>query len=169
MTIENCVAEDINTIYNLYQDARNTQIVRKVTIWPHFEKAFIAEEITNHLQWKIVIDDQIACNWSIAFSDPDIWEEKEKGDAIYIHRLVTNPKFRGNDFVTKMVEWAKIYAVEQNKKFVRLDTLGNNTRLMAHYVKCGFTFLGIVQLANVSNLPMHYQLEPDCCLFEIKV
>lgn len=103
------------------------------------------------------------------FSDTQIWEEKKKDDAIYIHRLVANPKFRDNDFVTKMVKWAKVYAVEQNKKFIRLDTLGNNTQLIAHYVKSGFTFLGIVKLANTATLPMHYQLEPQCCLFEIEL
>lgn len=167
--IENCTIDDVDAIYNLYENAREIQTIRKVVIWPYFEKDFIAKEIAKQQQWKLIMNGEIACNWTITFLDPEIWEKKDKNDAIYIHRLVTNPKFRGNDFVKKMVNWAKIYAAENNKQFVRLDTLGNNTRLIAHYVKCGFNFLGIVHLANTTNLPIHYQLEPDCCLFQIKL
>ena len=48
-----------------------------------------------------------------------------------------------------------------------LDTLGNNTKLIEHYTSAGFQFLGIFELTDTSNLPGHYQVEPNCCLFEI--
>ena len=110
----------------------------------------------------------MACNWAITFSDKEIWEEKDQNDSIYIHRIATNPAFRGQRLVKNIVAWAKNYAREHGKKFVRLDTLGNNTRLIQHYTEAGFNFLGVVRLADVSKLPLHYHREPDCLLFELE-
>ena len=169
MEISNCVIEDVNTIFNLYDAARKLQTARNMVVWPFFEKKFLENEIVNGQQWKIIIDGEIACNWTIALTDKEIWEGKEKGDAIYIHRIVTNPNFRGNNLVTKIVEWAKVYADKINRKYVRLDTLGNNTRLIEHYTKSGFTFLGMFKLTDTKSLPAHYQKEPNCCLFEIMI
>jgi ribosomal protein S18 acetylase RimI-like enzyme len=88
---------------------------------------------------------------------------------VYIHRIATNPDFRGHNFVGSIVDWAKEYANKHQKNFIRLDTLGNNTKLIEHYTNAGFTFLGIHHLTNTASLPLHYQKEPNCCLFEIKL
>jgi len=165
--INNCVLEDINTILSLYQSARDLQTQREMVVWPLFERSFIEKEINEQRQWKLVIGDRIACNWAITFNDKEIWGEKDKGDSIYIHRIATNPIFRGNRYIDKIVEWAKDYAMQMNKLFVRLDTLGNNTKLIEHYTSAGFDFLGTFKLTDTSNLPGHYQKEPNCCLFEI--
>ena len=165
--ITNCVLEDSDDILSLYESARNLQTQKAMVVWPFFEKSFIEKEIEELRQWKLVIDDTIACNWAITFSDKEIWGEKDKNDSIFIHRIATNPVFRGNRYIDKIVEWAKEYAIQKNKKFVRLDTLGNNTKLIEHYTSAGFDFLGMYELADTSNLPGHYQREPNCCLFEI--
>jgi phage terminase large subunit-like protein len=68
--------------------------------------------------------------------------------------------------VAKIVDWAKQFADEKEIQFIRLDTLGNNTRLIEHYKEAGFDFLGMHTLKNTSNLPEHYQ-EAPVCLFEI--
>jgi len=167
MGINNCVLEDTDEILSLYQSARDIQIQKKMVVWPTFEKSFIEKEIKEQRQWKLVIDNTIACNWAITFSDKDIWEEKDKDDTIYIHRIATNPIFRGNRYIDKIVEWAKGYTTQKGKQFIRLDTLGNNTKLIEHYTSAGFRFLGMFELINTSNLPGHYQTEPNCCLFEI--
>ena len=91
--------------------------------------------------------------------------------------LVTNNKsellfgievFRGLNFVKLIVNWAVEFGKENKLEFVRLDTLGNNTKLIEHYTNAGFTFLGIFDLKNTDQLPAHYQNEP-ACLFEIKI
>ena len=167
MEIKNCLLTDANEILLLYEAAKNLQIKRQMVVWPPFEKVFIEREINEKRQWKIVVDYIIVCNWAITFKDKEIWGDKDKADSIYIHRICTNPNFRGNRYVEKIVEWAKIYARHLGKQFVRLDTLGNNTKLIEHYTSAGFDFLGIFTLTNTSSLPMHYQTEPNCCLFEI--
>ena len=165
--IENCLVDDVDNILSLYQSARDLQTSKGMVVQPVFEKSFIEKEINELRQWKLVIEDTIACDWAITFSDKEIWGEKDKNDSIYIHRIATNPAFRGNRYIHKIVKWASEYAKQKEKQFVRLDTLGNNTRLIAHYTSAGFQFLGIFELTDTSNLPGHYQIEPNCCLFEI--
>lgn len=167
MEIKNCLLTDINEILSLYEAARNLQIQRKMVVWPSFDKSFIEGEINEKRQWKIIIDNVIACNWTITFEDKEIWGDKDLDNSIYIHRICNNPNLRGNRYIDKIVEWAKVYASQLGKQFVRLDTLGNNTKLIEHYTSAGFDFLGMFKLIDTANLPSHYQDEPNCCLFEI--
>lgn len=167
MDIKNCLITDVVEILSLYEAARNLQIQREMVVWPTFENSFIENEINENRQWKILEGNLIACNWAITFEDKEIWGEKDKNDAVYIHRICTNPTLRGNRYIEKIVEWSKRYAGPQGKRFIRLDTLGNNTKLIEHYTSAGFDFLGMVKLTDTVNLPAHYQKEPNCCLFEI--
>jgi hypothetical protein len=167
MTIENCTPGDVETILGLYQSARELQTTKQMVVWPIFERSFIEQEILEQRQWKLLADKIIACNWAITFKDKEIWGEKDKDDSVYIHRIATNPAMHGNRYIDKIVEWAKVYAKQKDKNFIRLDTLGNNTKLIEHYISAGFEFLGITRLTDTANLPGHYRKEPNCCRFEM--
>lgn len=169
MEIKNCSFKDAGTILNLYQAAMDLQIQKNMVVWPKFKSAFIEKEILEQRQWKLVIDEHIACNWAITFTDREIWGEMDNDNSIYIHRIATNPLFRGNRFIEAIVAWAKTYALSKGRKHIRLDTLGNNTKLIEHYTSAGFTFLGITKLTDVKSLPEHYHREPNCCRFEITI
>ncbi|MCK0159022.1 GNAT family N-acetyltransferase [Muricauda sp. F6463D] len=169
MEIRNCTINDIDEIFRLYKIASDYQKAKKkVVVWPNFKRTLVETEIAENRQWKMLIDGEIACLWAIAFQDEQIWEEKNKDSAIYIHRIATNPNFRGNNFVEKIVNWAKKYAKSMDKQFVRLDTLGNNVKLIQHYENAGFEFLGMFDLNNTDTLPEHYHNVP-ACLFEINL
>jgi ribosomal protein S18 acetylase RimI-like enzyme len=167
MEIINCVPSDLDEILSLYEAARLLQTEKKMVVWPVFEPSLVMGEIQEKRQWKIVAGNTMACNWAITFEDKEIWEHRDRGDAIYIHRICTHPASRGHRFIDQIVNWAKEYARQSEKQFVRLDTLGNNTGLIRHYTSAGFEFLGIFRITDTSNLPGHYQKEPDCCLFQI--
>jgi predicted GNAT family N-acyltransferase len=169
MIIKNSDSNDIPEIFRLYKLATDFQKVKfPSNQWPEFEQALIATEITENRQFKLLIDNQIACIWAITYSDPQIWENSEKDAAIYIHRIATNPEFRGNNCVQKIVDWAKIYANQQNKQFIRMDTCGKNDSLINHYTSCGFSYLGIKKLKNTSELQAHYH-DADVCFFELNL
>lgn len=169
MKIENCVTADIAEIFRLYKLASEHQkAVNAVVIWPEFERNLVETEITENRQWKLLIDGTIACVWATTFSDEQIWEERNADKALYIHRIATNPIFRGQNFVKIITEWAKEYAHSIDKDFVRLDTIDNNRKLIEHYTKAGFAFLGMFELKNTGGLPPHYKTGP-ACLFEIKL
>ena len=67
-----------------------------------------------------------------------------------------------------IVKWAIKYAHKRNKKFIRMDTVGENIGLISHYKKCGFDFLGLSKLKETSNLPSHYQ-NATVSLFQITI
>jgi len=169
MAIKNCSLKDVDAILELYDAAMDLQAKKKMVVWPKFERSFIEKEIEEARQFKLMIGDAIACNWAITFEDREIWGEKDNDNSIYIHRIVTKPEFRGNRFIDDIVAWAKDYALSKGKQYVRLDTLGNNNKLIDHYTSAGFEFLGIEKLENTENLPEHYHREPNCCRFEMKL
>lgn len=166
MIITNSQAQDIDEIFRLYQLATDFQrLTFPDNQWPKFKRELIIGEIAEGRQFKLLIDGQIACIWAITFSDPQIWSNDD-GHSLYIHRIATNPDFRGNNFVKIIVDWAKVFAKE--KQYIRMDTCGNNQNLIQHYQNCGFDFLGIKKLKDASGLPEHYQ-NADVCYFEIQL
>lgn len=167
MHIKNVKPLEIDEVFRLYKMASNYQKEKKtVVVWPNFNREMVAVEILENKQFKLLIDNKIACIWTITFSDEQIWEEKNTAPALYIHRIAVNSSLRGNNYIRKIVSWAKEFGLKKDIQFIRLDTLGENTRLISHYKNAGFDFLGLFNLKNTSNLPEHYQLAP-VCLFEI--
>ena len=169
MKILNSSISDIDEIYRLYKIASDYQRAKEtVVVWPNFERELVVSEILDHRQWKLVVDNEIMCIWAITHTDEQIWEEKNKDSALYIHRIATNPNFRGNNCTSKIVNWAIDFSKSNGIQFIRLDTLGNNVKLIKHYKNAGFNFLGMYNLKNTDTLPEHYQVAP-VCLFEINL
>ena len=167
MQIANSVENDIPKIFELYKLATDFQKLKfPDNQWPEFDKTVVINEINEKRQFKLLIDGEIACVWVISYSDPEIWQDDDGISSIFIHRIATNPNFRGNNYVQIIVDWAKEFA--KNKKYIRMDTCGENTKLIQHYKSCGFNFLGIKKLESALNLPAHYQ-NADVCYFEIEL
>jgi len=168
MRIENSITKDVHKILALYDHAIAYQSKMGAVQWPKFTSAEIKKEILSGQQWKMLIEDQIACAWMTTFDDPYIWGDKNEDPSLYIHRIATNPVFRGSHFVNHIIKWACVFAKQNQKKFIRMDTAGYNKKLIEYYTGCGFTFLGANPLADASKLPMHYQNTP-VCLFEMEI
>jgi ribosomal protein S18 acetylase RimI-like enzyme len=168
MKINNCTIEDVDEIFGLYKIATDFQKTRFISHWPEFEKQMVQTEIAENRQWKLIINEKIDCVWATTFSDPQIWEERNNDPAMYIHRIATNPGFRGQNLVSEIVNWARIYAKENKKRFIRMDTAGENLGLIKHYEKCGFNFLGLLKLSNTEGLPAHYN-NATVSLFQIEL
>jgi ribosomal protein S18 acetylase RimI-like enzyme len=155
--ITNSDSSDIDAIFNLYDTAVAFQKEKFDKHWEPFSRDMVEKEIEQKRQWKIMSGDAIACIFVAAESDSLIWEKKDNDPSIYIHRIVTNPAFRGNNFVSKIVEWTKGYARSKDKKFIRLDTWGDNQKLIDYYINCGFSCLGITTPTGLNKLPLHYE------------
>ena len=168
-TIKQSKIKDIPRIFELYKIAKQFQETKKtVVVWPNFDRSLIKKEIKENRQWKLIVNNEIVCVWAVYFSDIQIWEERNIDPSIYIHRIATHFNYRGKKMVGKILEWAKPYALSLEKKYIRLDTLGDNKRLITYYKSFGFDFLGMYPMKNTKGLPTHYQNSP-VCLFEIKL
>lgn len=168
MKIENSTKEDIDEIFRLYKVATDLQKSKFSVHWPEFERSLIEAEIRAHRQWKMIINGKIACIWATTFSDPQIWEERDETPSVYIHRIARNPDLQQQNLVGKIVEWAKDYAFDNKKKYIRMDTVGDNPGLINYYIKCGFDFLGLSKLKDTAGLPAHYN-NAIVCLFQLEV
>ena len=165
--ILNAELDDIEMIFQLYRAAADYQRSKAcVVVWPEFEKELVLNEIREGRKWKLLVENQIGCVWAVAFKDDQIWPDSANDKAIYIHRIAANPNFRGQNFVRQIVDWAREYATSQKIDFIRLDTIGNNQRLIDHYCDAGFEYLGMFELQDTTGLPDHYSHDA-AALFEI--
>ena len=105
MNICNSQIEDIDRIFELYEIATNFQNKKSMVTWPKFKRELVQKEISENRQWKLIIDQQIACVWATTDSDPQIWGAKNEAPSIYIHRISTNPNFRGRNLVKEIVNY----------------------------------------------------------------
>ncbi|RRJ93802.1 GNAT family N-acetyltransferase [Flavobacterium macacae] len=168
MTILKSKTEDIDAIFKLYDQATAYQKTVTKKSWKGFERALIENEIEENRHFIIKEDDKVACTFVLTFDDAVIWKEANLEPSVYIHRIATNPDFRGRNYVKKIVDWTVNYAQENNKLYVRLDTHSGNERINAYYESCGFTYKGISEIEWTSDLPEHYK-EGSFSLFEIKI
>lgn len=168
MEIRTCDLNDISKIFELYKIATNYMISKKQVAWPEFSKELISNDIEDLRQFKLSINNEIACIWTITLNDELIWGTENSALSVYIHRIATNPNFRAQNLVKHIIDWADKYAIENSLSFIRMDTVGFNKGLISHYEKLGFGFLGTKELENTDGLPEHYNQGP-VCLFQREV
>ena len=158
MNIYPSTPDDLPEIRRLFDAAIAFQKTKTANSWRELNEIALIREIEDGLHWKILEGDRIAAFFSIAFTDPLIWDERDNDPSIYLHRIVTNPEFRGRGYVTAITDWAEVYGRQAGKEFIRLDTGRDNVRLNAYYQQCGYTFCGIKIFDDTSNplIPKHY-------------
>jgi ribosomal protein S18 acetylase RimI-like enzyme len=143
-----------------YQKAVGSQL------WPSYPAEKIEDEIRSGLHFSVFLpDDVLAGYFSLALSDELIWEQKERGDAVYIHRMCGNPMCKGKNLAASVLSWAYGFATGAGRKFVRMDTWADNERLLNYYIACGFQHVRNRQLGIVPGLSPHYE-NINLALFE---
>ncbi len=155
---------DLEAILTLYDEATALQQSKGTVQWPKISPELVEAEIREGRQWKLLIDGGLACVWVVAYHDELIWGPTEP--SLFLHRIANHPMQRGNALVGVVVEWAKTQCVENNLRFIRLDTVGYNPGLIRLYTSHGFSSLEPVTIADPTNLPAHYA-EDAAYLFEI--
>lgn len=168
LQIINSQISDLSKIFDLYRQATTLMKSKNQVSWPNFTEDLIVNEIKENRQWKLIIEDQIACIWATTKSDPLIWGSANETPSVYIHRIATDSNFRGRNLVKEIITWANVYGKKENLEYIRLDTVGNNLGLIKHYTKLGFDFLGTKKLDNTEGLPAHYK-EDVVCYFQKEI
>lgn len=163
---------DLPDILRLFEQAMAMQGLDGYKVWQSIDKTALEKDIENRLQYKIVKGGDILCIFSIQHSDPFIWREKDRNDAIYLHRIVTNPDFKGQKQFQKVLDWAQRFARANKLKFVRMDTWADNAKIIAYYTSFGFAFIENYQTTDAPELPvqnrnlnvalLELELDQDC-------
>jgi ribosomal protein S18 acetylase RimI-like enzyme len=152
--IINTTKDDLDIILWFFEQAMELQGKNGYKVWHRIDKIALEKEIENRLQYKIMKGNDILCIFSIQYSDPFIWRERDQNDAIYLHRIVVNPNFKGQKQFEKVLNWAKQFAQTNNLKFVRMDTWADNAKIIDYYKSFGFVFIENFKTTNAPELPI---------------
>jgi ribosomal protein S18 acetylase RimI-like enzyme len=155
--IVNATVDDLEIIYQLFEEAIQFQQKNKYIGWLSYDKEYIQKDVEENLLFKLVNEESIVCIFSICYSDKLIWRGKEKGDAIYLHRIVLNRTFQGEKGFQKILNWTLGYAKERLLKYIRMDTWAENEKLISYYKTYGFRFIENYTTANTEALPIQHR------------
>jgi len=156
-SIVNATTGDLPVIYQLFEEAILFQKKNNYVGWNSYDKEFIRNDVENGLLYKMVGNGHIICIFCICYSDTLIWREKEKGDAIYLHRLVLNQQFKGQKVFQQVLNWAIQFAKGRNLTYIRMDTWAANEKLIAYYKSYGFSFIENYTTPNTNSLPLQHR------------
>lgn len=155
--IENTVAEDLPFVYWMFEEAIKYQKINNYKGWNDYDKTFLQNEVKQKLHFKVVSNNQILCIFSVCFSDPLIWREKEKGTSIYLHRVTVNPYFKGQSQFAKVLQWAIDFARNNQLESIRIDTWADNPTIIEYYKNYGFKFVENYKTADTKALPIQHR------------
>ncbi len=151
--IINTTKEDLDNVLWLFEQAMKLQGKNGYKVWGDIDKRALERDIENNLQYKIIEGNNLLCIFSIQYSDPFIWRDRDRGDAIYLHRIVVAPKFKGQRQFEKILGWAKQVAKANNLKYIRMDTWADNEKIIEYYKSFGFKFMGNYKTTDTPELP----------------
>lgn len=97
--------------------------------------------IESHPTYLAYRDTEAVGTVTLQWEDESIWGSQGP-DAGYIHRLAIKDGYKGQGIGEEMLGWADEQAVQNNRRFLRLDCDANNTSLCAYYQKQGFVKVG---------------------------
>ena len=86
----------------------------------------------------------------IAITDEDrtYFSNCKKGENIFLHKMAVKRNYAGNDLSRYLIDYAKKYAVENNKKSIKLDCNMKREKLRELYEKNGFVLVGEYDCGN---------------------
>ena len=153
--IESTTAIDLESVYELFDHSIVYQEAKGYPTWRNYDKDALIKDIENKNQYKIIVDSQIAIVFSVRYDDRVIWREMDKGDSMYLHRIVVNPTFKGQKLFGQVLSWSMAHAKEKGLRFIRMDTWADNPNIISYYESFGFKFIGNYTTPNSSELPLH--------------
>ena len=158
--IKNTTSSDLQFVYELFDSSIIYQEKKGYPVWKNYDKSALVSDMNNKNQYKIIVDDQIAMVYSVCYADKILWRQMEKGDAIYLHRIVVNPAFKGQRLFGLILEWALQQAKSKGLKFIRMDTWADDPNIINYYKGFGFYFIEDFNTPDNSELPVHNRNVP---------
>ncbi len=168
LKIENTLPTDLEFIHQLYDEAIRYQQANGFPVWVDFDKRVLESDVLNGNHYKVVVNSQVAIVFSVCYSDKIIWRDKEKGDALYLHRIVVNPVFRGQKLFGVIVDWTTRHARRMKLRFIRMDTWASNVVLIEYYKSFGFAFIEHYKTPDSIELPAQNR-KLELALLELRV
>jgi ribosomal protein S18 acetylase RimI-like enzyme len=146
---------DLPLIFEFFEHSIAYQQAKGYPVWKDYDKGSIIKDITDKNHYKAVSKDRIGIVFSVGYKDKIIWREHDKGESIYLHRIVVNPEFKGQKLFGLIVEWAIDHIRQKKLKTVRMDTWAANTQIINYYKTFGFHVIENYTTPDSPELPVH--------------
>jgi ribosomal protein S18 acetylase RimI-like enzyme len=159
---------DLDLICRLFDEAIRYQQSKQGPAWRGYSRSLFEMEIAAGTQFKLMIRNEIAYLFSICFSDKIIWREKDQHDAIYLHRMVVNPQFRGLHLFRTVLDWVRELCLLKHLLYIRMDTWASNLDLVSYYKSTGFHVAGYFKTPDSDGLPIE-QRNNEIVLLEMRM
>lgn len=157
-----CMIEVVNTgitdlehIFSLFDESIAYQEKHGYPVWKNYDRKSIIKDIEDKNHYKVIVDAEMAMVFSVAYSDKIIWRHMDEGDAIYLHRIVVNPSFKGKRLFGNILEWSIEHCKQKGLRHVRMDTWAANPTIINYYKTFGFKFVENYTTPNAEELPVH--------------
>jgi ribosomal protein S18 acetylase RimI-like enzyme len=151
----NTEMSDLELIFKLFDHSIIYQEKKGYPVWKNYDKNAIVSDIQNKNQYKILIDSIPAIVFSVCYADKLLWRDRDRQDAIYLHRIVVNPDCKGHQLFGKIMDWAIGHVRQKGLSSIRMDTWAANPTLINYYKKFGFRFIENFTTPDSEELPVH--------------
>jgi len=155
--IEHASMQDMDMICRLFDEAIIFQKAHNYTGWETYDTEYIRADLDSGLLFKVVTGNGIMGIFSICYTDRLIWREREKGDALYLHRIVLNREFKGEKVFRKILDWSLAAASGKKLRYIRMDTWAENEKIISYYKSYGFAFLENYTTPATEELPVQHR------------
>lgn len=146
---------DVEFIFQLFEESILYQEKNGYPVWRNYDRNAILHDIEKGNQYKIAIDSTSAIVFSVAYSDKIIWRQHDLSNAIYLHRIVVNPIFKGQKLFGKILGWSIEHGRQKGLQYVRMDTWAANPNIIEYYKSFGFHVVENYTTPDVNELPVH--------------
>ena len=153
--VRNTEMDDLEQIFELFDQSINYQEKKGYPVWKDYDRNAIIKDIQNKNQYKVVVDSKTGIVFSVCYTDKLIWRGLDKGDSIYLHRIVVNPDFKGQKLFGIILNWAVGHSKQKGLSRIRMDTWAANPTLINYYMSFGFAFIENYIAPDSKELPVH--------------
>lgn len=144
---------DIPTVLEIFEQVIGPQKNPQYTVWERIDTDSILNDIHSHRQYKVCIDNEILAVFAILQSDELIWQNRELNSSLYLHRIVAQPKMKGQKLFKYILDWCIALAKSTKKNSIRMDTWADNEKLLRYYHTFGFKSVSVVTTSHSCKLP----------------
>ena len=153
--VRNTEMSDLPFIFSLFDQSIKYQEKHGYPAWRNYDRNAIIRDIESKNQFKVVIDSAAAIVFSVCYSDKIIWRDFEKGESMYLHRIVVNTAFKGQKLFGVILNWAINHCKQKSLTSIRMDTWAANPTIIEYYKGFGFRFVENYTTPDSSELPIH--------------
>ncbi|MHA6528985.1 GNAT family N-acetyltransferase [Paenibacillus sp. BAC0078] len=143
-TIIRANVERTGDVLKLLREAAGWMEGKGIRQWTpgQFNEHDIAAYFTDREVYLALDGETVAGMFTLQFSDPQYWGDRNDETCAYLHRLAVAKAFRGGGLGRQLIDYALNKARGLGNRALRLDTVAHNVKLNRYYQSLGFCYMG---------------------------